>query len=65
MRMNIGIFSWKFCILVKSEQNWWEKKSQVQITKIWGDENRMKILVDYTGSLNDLKIAEESTSERS
>lgn len=31
--------------------------------KIWGDENWMKILVDYTGSLNDLKIAEESTSQ--
>lgn len=62
MKMSIGIFSWKFCISVKSELNWWEKKSQVQIMKIWGDENWMKILVEYTGSLNDLKIAEESTS---
>lgn len=56
MKMNVGIFNWKFFISVKSDLKWWEKKWQILIVKIWGDENWMKILVDYMESLNDLKM---------
>ena len=33
------------------------------MVKIWGDENWMKILVDYMGSLNDWKILGENASQ--